>query len=217
MELVAQVLLERIRDVVESTPTPGFHAEARESSRYWNWRVMKAFIDAGMKMGGYTVLPPQVKFHVRSRRITRSSTDHDEEAARMPQVVDVAWMRDHRFCLEDYEHGQTGLVAAFMCEWGSDTPYHVKDGQMNWEDVRCIMGAFSKLAFVKAPLKVMAFSTRSMVESSGDSWDFLANMMVAQAKAMFRYYPVREEYVLMAWPHQTASLTNFRYRIVKVG
>jgi hypothetical protein len=93
----------------------------------------------------------------------------------------------------------------------------VAGSKLNWNDVRSIMGAFSKLAFVKAPVKVMGFTTRPMQDSGGDNWDFLTNMMTAQAKAMFRYYPVREEYVLLAWPFNTPSLKNFRYRIVKVG
>lgn len=210
-------MIARLREVIEAAATPGFHHAAKDSPRYWTWRVQTAFIETGRALGDHTVLPPAVKYHPRTRRITRRTTGEDGEASHMPTVVDVAWLRDHRFSREDYEKGRTGMVAALMCEWGSSTPHHVASGRMNWKDVRTVMGAFSKLVFVKAPVKVMAFTTRRNEDSGGDNWEFLTNMMTAQARAMFRTYPVREEYALVAWPFGATTLERFRHSIVVVG
>jgi hypothetical protein len=199
------------------TPHPSFHGACKSSSAYWTWRVLNAFVDTGKMLGGYTVLPPKLVFNLRARRITSRPGQEDVDMARLPLAVSVAWLRDRVFSLEDYKKGHTGIVAAFECAWGSRNPYHVRRGKLNWGDVRTIMGTFSKLAFLKSPLKVMAFTTRKMAESGGDNWEFLINLMEAQAQAMFRYYPVEEEYLFVSWPHGTEDLVNFRTRIFRVA
>lgn len=217
MELKAANLLKSFRQTLEYTPPPSFHETCKNSGAYWTWRVLNAFVDTGLAMGGYTVLPPKLVFNLRARRITSRPGDDDVDTARLPNVVSVAWLRDQVFSLEDYKRGHTGMVAAFECAWGSRNPHHVRKGRLNWADVRSIMSVFSKLAFVKAPLKVMGFTTRQIPESGGDNWEFLINMMQAQAQAMFRYYPVEEEYLFISWPYGTPTLTTFRTKVIRTG
>jgi hypothetical protein len=217
MELRASSLLESFRYTIQRTPAPTFHDSCKNSSAYWTWRVLNTFVDTGKSLGGYTVLPPKLVFNLRARRITSRPGTDDLDVARLPLPVNVAWLRDRVFSLEDYRKGHTGMVAAFECAWGSRNPFHVRQGRLNWTDVRTIMGTFSKLAFVKAPIKVMAFTTRQMPESGGDNWEFMINLMQAQAQAMFRYYPVEEEYLFLSWPHGTPTLENFRAKTVRTG
>jgi hypothetical protein len=216
MELRAADLLRSFTRTVEHTPDPTFHQSCRTSSAYWTWRVLNAFVDTGKSLGGYTVLPPKLVFNLRARRITSRPGEDDLDVTRIPEVVSVAWLRDRKFSIEDYAGGHTGIVAAFECAWGTRNPYHVSRGRLNWTDVRNVIGTFAKLAFVKAPLKVMAFTTRQLADSGGDNWDFLLNMMQAQAQAMFRYYPVEEEYLFMAWPYGTPTLSTFRTKIARL-
>jgi hypothetical protein len=217
MTLRATSLLRSFTRTLEHTPVPSFHEACKTSPAYWTWRVLNAFVDTGRTVGGYTVLPSKLVFNLRARRITSRPGQKDLDVVRIPHVVSVAWLRDRVFSLEDYSKGNTGMVAAFECAWGSRNPYHVRRGHLNWTDVRNIIGSFSKLAFVKSPLKVMAFTTRQLAESGGDNYDFLINMMQAQAQAMYRYYPVEEEYLFLSWPLGSAELDKFRTKIYKVG
>lgn len=215
MEIRSSSLLRAFTHTLERTPAPSFHESCRSSSAYWMWRVLNAFVDTGKALGGYTVVPPKLVFNLRARRITSRPGEDTDDVSRLPQVASVAWLRDRLFSLEEYRRGQTGMVAAFECAWGSRNPYHVRQGRLNWTDVRAIMSTFSKLAFIKSPLKVMTFTTRQFAESGGDNWEFLTNMMEAQAQAVFRYYPVEEEYLFISWPYGTPSLTTFRTKVFR--